>query len=269
MIHIGHEKCPQAAIVPVINKIDLAEDTQQIRVILQNFPCVESVDRLLFTIFKGDLSVPFSFSRTQCGFEPEISVVILAAGASVRMGQPKLALTLKRKTLLELALDPILAAGIRDIVVVTDEDPTWIKKSIPPEVRIAVNLHSCEGIATSLQVGINAVSRRSQAIFFSLGDQPLITPEVYRSLIEHYHQYMKSLTFPVFEGKRGNPALFDRRLWRALMALQGDEGGKQIIASIPGQEKEGVPVSCPGILMDVDTPEDYVRMRGMDANESL
>ena len=267
MVRLGQEKCPRAAIVPVVNKVDLAQDTQQIAEIVKKYPLVETVDRLLFTHLMGDPSVPFSFGRSQGVFEPEISVVILAAGGSVRMGRPKLALPLQGKTVLELAIAPVLASGIRDIVVVTGEDPSWIRERIPADVRIVINPRSREGIATSLQAGIAAVSSRSQAILFSLGDQPFITAEVYRMLIEDYRRQLKALTFPVFGGKRGNPVLFDRRLWSALMALQGDEGGKQIFASVPDQEKAGVTVSCPGILLDVDTPEEYARMSRMDVTQ--
>jgi molybdenum cofactor cytidylyltransferase len=262
MIRLGREKCPQAVIVPVVNKVDLAKDTQQISEIVQKFSFVETVDRLLFTHLKTDPSVQFSFGCIQGVFEPEISAVILAAGGSVRMGRPKLALPLQGKTLLELAVAPVLASGIRDIVVVIGEDPAWVRERIPPDVRIVVNPRSREGIATSIQAGISAVSSRSQAILFSLGDQPFVTSEVYQMLIGHYRRHMKTLTFPVFGGKRGNPVLFDRRLWSALMALQGDEGGKQIFASIPDQEKADVTVSCPGILQDIDTPEEYARMSG-------
>jgi molybdenum cofactor cytidylyltransferase len=183
------------------------------------------------------------------------------------MGRTKLALPLQGKTVLEMAIAPVLASGIRDIVVVTGEDPAWIGERIPSNVRIVINPRSREGIATSLQAGITAVSSRSQAILFSLGDQPFITAEVYRMLIEDYRRQLKALTFPVFGGKRGNPVLFDRRLWSALMALQGDEGGKQIFAAIPDQEKAGVTVSCPGILQDVDTPEEYARMSRMDVTQ--
>lgn len=268
MIQIGQEKCPDAVIVPVVNKVDLAEDTQQIRSIMKNFPRAQNLDRLLFTNLKGNLSVSFSFSPAQDVFQPEISVVMLAAGKSLRMGQPKLALKLGKKTLLELALAPVLTTGLRDIVVVANENPAWIKEVIPSNVRIVVNTQSHEGIATSLQVGIKAVSSRSQAIFFSLGDQPFITPDVYHRMIEHYCQHLKSLTFPVCNEKRGNPALFDRRLWPALMALRGDEGGKQIMASIPTQEKEGVPVFCHGIFIDVDTPLDYDRLKGISESQN-
>ena len=268
MIRLGREKCPRAVIVPVVNKVDLAKDTQQIVELYQKFPLAEAVDRLLFTHLKGDPSVQFSFGRIHGVLEPEISVVILAAGGSVRMGRPKLALPLQGETLLERAMAPALASGIRDIVVVAGENPAWIRERIPPNVRIVINPRSREGMATSLQAGITAVSPRSQAILFSLGDQPFVTAEVYRMLIEDYRRQLKALTFPVFGGKRGNPVLFDRRLWSALMALQGDEGGKQIFASVPDQEKAGVAVSCPGILLDIDTPEEYARMSGMDVTEN-
>lgn len=267
MIRLGQEKCPHAVIVPVVNKVDLARDTQQIREVCQKFPLVEAVDRLLFTRLKEDPSVQFSFGRIHGVLEPEISIVILAAGESVRMGRPKLALPLHEKTLLEMAMAPVLASGIRDIVVVTDEDSAWIREKIPSDIRIVVNPRSREGIATSIQAGITAVSSRSQAILFSLGDQPFVTAEVYRMLIDHYRRHMKALTYPVFDGKRGNPVLFDRRLWSALMALQGDEGGRQIFASVPDQEKAGVTVLCPGILQDIDTPEEYARMSEMNVAE--
>jgi molybdenum cofactor cytidylyltransferase len=267
MIRLGQEKCPRAVIVPIVNKVDLAEDTQQITEIVHKFPLVEAVDRLLFTHLKGDPSVPFRFGRSQGVFEPGISVVMLAAGESVRMGRPKLALPLQGKTLLELAMAPVLASGIRDIIVVTSEDPVWIRERTLPNIQIVLNPRSREGIATSLQAGITAVSSCSQAILFSLGDQPFVTSEVYRMLIEHYRRHMKALTYPVFGGKRGNPVLFDRRLWSALMALEGDEGGKQIFTSVPDQEKAGVTVPHPGILLDIDTPEEYARMSGMDVTQ--
>ena len=115
------------------------------------------------------------------------------------------------------------------------------------------------GISTSLRTGILAVSHCTQAIVFVLGDQPFITADVYRSLIEHYRQSLKALTYPIYQGQRGNPVLFDRRLFEDLLALQGDRGGKQIFAAVPPQDQESVPVDCQGILVDIDTPEAYAR----------
>ena len=259
MIGIGTERCPGAALVPVINKMDLGGSTRQIRSIQEAFPARGAVDRLLFTDLKGKMPVPFLFRRVQGVFEPDLAAVVLAAGQSSRMGRQKLEMTIGGKTLLERAIGPMLDAGFKEIVVVTDSLSGWIAGRFPPSVRIAANPQSPMGIATSLQAGILSISPCIQAIVFVLGDQPFITADVYRSLIEHYRQSLKALIYPVYQGQRGNPVLFDRRLWNDLLALQGDNGGKQLFAAVPPQDQEGVPVDCPGILVDIDTPEAYAR----------
>jgi hypothetical protein len=86
MIGIGAERCPRAAVVPTINKMDLGGSTEQIRSIREAFPARGVVDRLLFTDLKGKTPVPFLFRRVQGVFKPDLAAVILAAGQSSRMG---------------------------------------------------------------------------------------------------------------------------------------------------------------------------------------
>ena len=248
MIGIGIERCPGAAVVPAINKMDLSESTGQIRSIRETFPDCGVVSRLLCTDLKGKIPAPFIFRKMQSVFEPDLAAVILAAGQSSRMGRQKLMMTIGENTLLERAVGPTLKAGFREIVVVTDSHSGRIAEQLPPSVRIVANPQSPMGISTSLRTGILAVSHCTQAIVFVLGDQPFITADVYRSLIEHYRQSLKALTYPIYQGQRGNPVLFDRRLFEDLLALQGDRGGKQIFAAVPPQDQESVPVDCPGIL---------------------
>ena len=119
-----------------------------------------------------------------------------------------------------------------------------------------INNNHLEGIASSLKTGIAASHPLAQGIIFTLADQPFIPPEVYNLLIEEYTSRLNLLTFPSYKGKRGNPVLFDRRTWGQLMGLEGDEGGRQIISSIPDREKCRVDTVFPGILVDIDTPQD-------------
>ena len=80
-------------------------------------------------------------------------------------------------------------------------------------------------------------------------------------LIKKYAADLSMLTFPLFKGRRGNPVLFDRRAWPQLMLLEGDKGGRQVFSSIPEKEKSSVDTPFPGILIDIDTPEDLQKYK--------
>jgi len=255
MIDLGRQSTPGTAIVPLVNKIDTITDGRIIREIAEGLK--DHPGDILFTVLKEDNPVRFLY---QGGVKAEgfgISAVILAAGESLRMGKPKLSLEIRGKTLLEHALAPIVEAGIRDVVVVFSAENERLKDRVPREYRIVINRHSKEGISTSLKAGLSAVDPRSQGILFALGDQPFVGPGVYEALIRHHRQNLPLVTCPVYEGERGNPVLFDRRLWPALMKIEGDEGGKQIMAGLDQKDIGQVKVDGAGVLIDIDTPEEY------------
>jgi molybdenum cofactor cytidylyltransferase len=260
MIGLGLASSPGTPIIPLINKIDRVSGVGLIREIAEGLQ--DTVGCLLFTSLKDENPVRFVHQGGDGGNGFGVSVVVLAAGGSVRMGRSKLSLELKGKTLLEHAMQPIRETGFKDVVVVFSEENEKLSDLVPREYRVEINRHSREGISTSLKIGMAAVDPRSQGILFALGDQPFVGMEVYEKLIQYHRQHLTLLTWPVYEGKRGNPVLFDRRLWPELMKVGGDEGGKQIIARTSPEDIGRVEVTGAGVLIDIDTPDEYEKYRG-------
>jgi molybdenum cofactor cytidylyltransferase len=177
------------------------------------------------------------------------------------MGKSKLSLEIQGKTLLEHALGPIREAGFKEVVVVFSEENEKLRALVPRDYHVVINRRSREGISTSLKAGVAAVDPRSQGILFALGDQPFVGVDVYQELVQYHRRHMTLLTWPVYKGKRGNPVLFDRRLWPELMKIEGDEGGKQIMACTAPEEIGQVEVAESGVLIDIDTPDEYEKYR--------
>lgn len=262
MIGLGLASSPGTPVIPLINKIDRTSGVGLIREIAEGLQ--DSAGCLLFTSLKDENPVRFVSQRGAGNNGFNVSVVVLAAGGSVRMGKSKLSLEIRGKTILEHALGPICKTGFKDVVVVFSEENEQLRHLLSPEYRVAINRHSREGISTSLKAGVAAVDPRSQGILFALGDQPFVGMEVYEKLIQHHRQHLTLLTWPVYEGKRGNPVLFDRRLWPELMKVEGDEGGKQIMARTSPEEIGRIEVAEPGVLIDIDTPDEYEKYRGKE-----
>ncbi len=259
MIDLGKTRSAAVPVVPLINKIDRVTGAGLIREIVTGLS--DTVGSVLFASLRDDHPVRFIYHGGKGEQDFDFSVVVLAAGGSVRMGRSKLSLEIQGKTLLENALLPIRQAGIKDVVVVLNEENEGLKDLVPRSYRIAVNRRSREGISTSLKAGLAAVDPCSQGVLFALGDQPFVGPEVYKKLMDYHRRNLPLLTWPTHDGKRGNPVLFDRRLWPQLMRTEGDEGGKQIITATPEAEIGRVEIEDAGVLIDIDTPEEYDRYR--------
>lgn len=254
---IGRETVPRARLVPVINKMDLLTDLQPVKEIAGSLQGCPDVERILFTTLQADHPVKFVFDAARTA--PFISAVILAAGCSQRMGKDKLRLQLKEKTLLEHSVENALGSKVGEVIVVTrPESLAWVKKLFSAQaIKAAINPFYQQGIATSLQAGLQVLHPLSQGVVFALGDQPFITAAVYNALLESHARQLPLVACPIFNGKRGNPVLFDRRTWPLLGELKGDKGGRQIFALLGEKEILNVQTSCAGILQDIDTPEDY------------
>lgn len=259
MIVRGRAQSPRARIVPLINKVDLLPERGLLRTLAAEPASSPLVDRVLFTALQEENPVKYVLALSSGAPAPFVSCVVLAAGSSRRMGRDKLFLPLKGKTVLEHTVQNAAAAGMGEVIIVTRPESSGIvgKTLAAAKVKVIINPLHHRGISSSLKAGIAAVSPLAQGIIFALGDQPFIPAEVYNLLLEHFSQNLNLLTYPQFEGKRGNPVLFDRRTWPALMALAGDAGGRQIISRLPAEEVCAVETRYPGILADLDTPEDW------------
>lgn len=183
--------------------------------------------------------------------------IVLAAGKGSRMGKTKQLLPFRGKTVLECVIDNALASALQRVIVVIGHEADSVRPLLGERDVITVfNPRYGTGQSSSLRAGLRALPEETAAALFLLGDQPLVTPETINRIIFAYETSPAPIVMPVFEGRRGNPVLFDRETFPAIRALRGDCGARGIFE----EYKRGiiaVPVDTPSILLDVDTEEDY------------
>lgn len=256
-------QAPQAQTVCVLNKADLLDEIASAALAVAAHLSADPSavpGSLLFVEGQHSSLVKVALTRHNNTLLAAVSCILLAAGSSSRMGVDKLGLDYNGKTIIEHSLDNILSAGIEDIVIVTRPNSGLEKLIKVGKIRIIENKQYKSGLASSLITGLKEIDNRAQGVIFALADQPLVTPDIYRHLIETYQKSLKLVVGPSYKGQRGNPTLFDRRTWPSVMDLSGDEGGKRIIEKLPPSEISLLETDLDGVLFDVDTPEAYQKL---------
>lgn len=187
-----------------------------------------------------------------------ISGIILAAGLAQRIGQQKLYLDFKGKPVLQWALEAALSSELDEVVCVVRELKE-IQQGISlkhDKLRWISNEKAPEGQSTSVIAGLKAISPRSEAALFLVGDQPLVNPELINSLIELFKKTDSLIVAPTFKGQTRNPVLFHTDLFPELLKLTGDRGGKGLIEKYR-QNTAFLEWSEEASFLDLDTWEDY------------
>lgn len=190
-------------------------------------------------------------------------VVILAAGRSSRMGQPKQLLPVGGRPLVVKAAEAALASAAWPVVVVVGAQAGQIKAALARlPVLIAENPAWEEGMASSVRAGLTTVegfSRSIEGMIVALCDQPGFGPDTVAALVERQRTTSCGIVAARYEGRLGAPALFTARYFPALHALRGEEGARHVIAAaaLVGDVAE---VPLPALAVDLDTPEDYRRL---------
>jgi molybdenum cofactor cytidylyltransferase len=189
-----------------------------------------------------------------------VSAIVLAAGMSRRMGTPKQLLRLDGKPLLERTLESVRKSRVSEIILVLGFAADKVKEQISlAQLKIIENPDYEQGMGTSLRTGLAAIDPNASAALIVLADQPFVQPETLDTLIEYHSTTSAQIVIPTFNGFRGNPVLLDRAVLPELRGLSGDVGCRAIF----GSHTEGirkVPVNDPGILLDVDSPEDLNKL---------
>jgi molybdenum cofactor cytidylyltransferase len=187
-----------------------------------------------------------------------IAAVILAAGESKRMGQPKMLLPWGNLKVIEHVVNTFLKAGIEDIVVVTGGAHEQVEKVIDhyPVRKIHNRNYAAGEMLSSLQCGLREISERAQAALIGLGDQPQAQERSVRAICDAYQENTSTLIVPSFQMKRGHPWLVARPLWNELLALQPPKTPRDFLNSHADQIQY-VNLDTSTTLADLDTPEDY------------
>ena len=193
-----------------------------------------------------------------------IAAIILAAGQSRRMGQPKMILPWGPLTVIEHVITVFQSANIRDILVVTGGARAQVESLL--ESYAVRTIHNSEyehgEMLSSLQRGLGGMRSEAEAVLIGLGDQPQVQEQTVRQVTETYRQSRSLLVMPSFQKRRGHPWLVARPLWKELLTMSSPASPRDFL-NRHSTDILYANVDTPSILHDLDTPLDYERFRPM------
>jgi molybdenum cofactor cytidylyltransferase len=208
---------------------------------------------------RDDPACFYSLAHGACGM---ISAIILAAGESRRMGQPKMLLPWGKTTVLGQVISIFKAAGVEDIVVIVGGVREQVEEIVNQQgARSIFNSDFKNGeMLPSLQRGLEAQSPQMQATLIGLGDQPQVQEGTVRLVCETYMRTQAQLVVPSHQMRRGHPWLVERSLWSELLAMRPPQSARDFL-NRHAEEIQYVQVQTASILADLDTLEEYKRAR--------
>ena len=200
----------------------------------------------------------------------ELPGIVLAAGASTRMGRPKLLLPVEPGgTLLGRLLGTLADAGVWPLVAVLRRaiaiESAW-RDPRASRVRVIVNPDPSRGQLSSMLCGLDSLGERVDAVLQAQVDVPLIRAETVRAVVDAWYATRPPLVRPAYRGKTGHPVVFGAGLLETLRTSDLHGGAKPIVRRFAPLGVE-VPVDDPMILEDIDTPEDYARLVGLTIDD--
>ena len=188
-----------------------------------------------------------------------IGGLLLAAGESARLGQPKQLLEWNGTPLIEHAARTALRVGLQPVVVVIGCRAGDMRAALKSPVTIVENPDWRAGMSTSLRAGLLALPGDVEAAIMLLVDQPRLSETHLRAVIDAYERLKMPIVVSAHRGRRASPALFDRSLFDQLMRVSGDVGGRSVIEANPDFVTQ-VEARDELELADVDTMEDWQRI---------
>lgn len=191
-----------------------------------------------------------------------IPLILLAAGASSRMGQPKQLLRWGKKSLIEHQAKTLLATGNQVVVVLGNQAENIIPKLKDLPVKITINDNWEKGMGTSIVTGVEFAQQLfpdCKGVLISLVDQPLITTSYLKKLLDIFEpENQQIIVSQADSGWQGVPVLFDRVYFKALLELSGTKGAKSVFRK---NKQHVIGMQCGDLMKDVDTPDQYKKLR--------
>jgi len=198
------------------------------------------------------------------------AAILLAAGESTRMGQPKALLPWGDQTLIEYQIAELRAAGVDDVVVVLGHDADEVRQHVPPEARVVVNKAYREGRASSLRAGAAALPDDAGPIVVLNVDQPR-PRRIIEQLLAAHRNAGALVTVPVGDGRRGHPVVLAGALLPELRsASEAAQGLRGVVAAheagvrevhymlVAHESAAGAPdLTALIVLLDINTPDEY------------
>ena len=249
----GAKHCPvRARLVPILNKTDSDAAMLQAGEAAHALLAHAAIDAVVLSSMQQDPPVREAWSLT--------AGIVLAAGQATRYGATKQALPWNGATLAAQAARMALDAGLDPVIVVLGFQAESVEKSLAGLPVFPVFNSGFEaGQSVSLRKGLEALPARTGAAVLLPADQPLITAHILRTIVQAHRQSFAPACVPVFDGRRGNPVLFDKALFTELKEMRGDIGASALLDKY-ASTVVAVP-SDKAVPLDIDTPEEYEKQK--------
>lgn len=197
---------------------------------------------------------------------PGYAIIVLAAGISSRLGQPKQLLLYRGKGLLRHVVDIAKNVNAHPVIVVLGANSQLTSAEITTDENMykIINENWSEGISSSIRCGLHALQQiapSSAGVIFTVCDQPFITASFLNKLVEVQKETAKPIVAATYENTVGTPALFQKTYFPELLALRGDAGAKTIIRQ---HTASVAAVPFPKGEIDIDTEADYKALKNME-----
>lgn len=192
------------------------------------------------------------------------NIILLAAGASRRMGSPKQLLQYKGKSLLHHAIDTAIDAALGSVILTLGANAASLQKELQQkDILQVLNPDWHSGIASSISKGLQTAIAHNpelEGIIFMVCDQPFVQASLLQQLLQKHQATQQTIIASQYQNTMGTPVFFHRTFFPELLQLKGDTGAKKLIYKYP-DALECVPFEA-GHL-DIDTPLDYEGLLGM------
>ncbi|MBK7455621.1 MAG: nucleotidyltransferase family protein [Anaerolineales bacterium] len=190
-----------------------------------------------------------------------ITAIILAAGESKRMGEPKMLMPWGKSTVLQTVISTFQAASVKDILVVTGGAHQQVEALIGKTVETVFNENYQPGeMLSSIQLGLSVKMREASAALICLGDQPQVEERSVRQICNAFLAQKSQIVVPSYQMQRGHPWLVARPLWDELIAMKAPKTPRDFLTK-HSRAIHYVVVDTSNILADLDTPEDYLKYK--------
>lgn len=191
-----------------------------------------------------------------------INAIVLAAGESKRMGKPKPLLPFGDTTFLGRVISVLGSSDVDATTVVIGAEADAVGKSVDLSgVRVVINKNYKKGQLSSLIAAMVDIPDGTEAILLCLVDHPFVTTQVVNAMANTFRQTGSHIIVPVFNGERGHPTLFAKPLFGELSSAPAERGARHVLYSNESKVLE-LETSERGILIGIDTPEDYMHHFG-------
>jgi molybdenum cofactor cytidylyltransferase len=196
----------------------------------------------------------------------QISIILLAAGESSRLGSPKQLLEYHGKNLLQHTIDLTQLLDIDTFVVLGAFKEEILARVNVYEGKVVENMAWSEGLSSSIRCGLSGVLKtnpETEAVILVLCDQPFLTAEILQEMVIKYRSSGQSIIHCLYGDTSGPPTLFHKSLFPYLMELKGGQGAKKVVDMFPNQVTY---IDFPKGKFDIDTQEDYHQLIQTEAH---